>query len=122
MIDDCFKTARRCGTAIPVVKVVETLRHIHPEGTVPATTTVPRDKYRLVQTPQMFDIQLHKKAYSQPYRESFTDDASVIEALGHEVTLVEGNRENIKITTPFDLIVAEALANAQRSTLHSQQP
>jgi 2-C-methyl-D-erythritol 4-phosphate cytidylyltransferase len=70
----------------------------------------------------MFDIQLHKKAYSQPYRESFTDDASVIEALGHEVTLVEGNRENIKITTPFDLIVAEALANAQRSTSHSQQP
>ena len=122
VIDDCFKTARRCGTAIPVVKVVETLRHIHPEGTVPATTTVPRDEYRLVQTPQMFDIQLHKKAYSQPYRESFTDDASVIEALGHEVTLVERDRENIKITTPFDLIVAEALANAQRSTLHSQQP
>ena len=80
---------------------------------------MPRDDYRLVQTPQMFDISLHKKAYSQPYQDSFTDDASVIESLGHDITLVEGNRENIKITTPFDIIVAEALAHSPLSSLPS---
>ena len=68
-----------------------------------------RSDYCLVQTPQCFDIQLLKAANKQPYSESFTDDASVVEAYGHEVTMVEGNRENIKITTPFDLKIAETL-------------
>ena len=54
-----------------------------------------------------------RRAYAQPYRDAFTDDASVVEAAGHEVTLVEGNRENIKITTPFDLAVAEAVLRQQ---------
>ena len=71
--------------------------------------TVPRNDYRLVQTPQTFDIQLLKAANRQPYNDNFTDDASVVEAFGQEITLVEGNRENIKITTPYDMIVAEAL-------------
>jgi 2-C-methyl-D-erythritol 4-phosphate cytidylyltransferase len=62
-----------------------------------------------VQTPQAFDIQLHKRAYAQEYNDGFTDDASVVESLGHPITLVNGNRENIKITTPFDLTIAEAL-------------
>jgi len=70
---------------------------------------VPRDEYRLVQTPQVFDIQLLKAANRQPYRDIFTDDASVVEAYGQQVTMVEGNRENIKITTPFDLTIAEAM-------------
>jgi 2-C-methyl-D-erythritol 4-phosphate cytidylyltransferase len=118
VIADCFSTARRCGTAIPVVKVVETVRHIEPQLSAVASKTVPREDYRLVQTPQMFDIQLHKRAYSQDYKDSFTDDASVVEALGHDVTLVEGNRENIKITTPFDMIVAEAIVNSQQSTVN----
>ena len=73
---------------------------------------MPRDEYRLVQTPQVFDIQLHKKAYAQDYRDSFTDDASVVESMGCAVTLVEGNRENIKITTPFDCVVAEAILSS----------
>jgi 2-C-methyl-D-erythritol 4-phosphate cytidylyltransferase len=71
--------------------------------------TVPRDQYRLVQTPQTFDIQLLKSANRQPYNDGFTDDASVVEAFGHKITLVEGNRENIKITTPYDLKIAEVL-------------
>ena len=71
--------------------------------------TVPRSDYRLVQTPQTFDIQLLKAANRQPYNDSFTDDASVVESYGHGITLVPGNRENIKITTPFDLTIAEAL-------------
>ena len=65
--------------------------------------------YRLVQTPQVFDIQLLKKANKQEYKDSFTDDASVVEGIGQKVTMVEGNRENIKITTPFDIKIAEAL-------------
>jgi 2-C-methyl-D-erythritol 4-phosphate cytidylyltransferase len=78
-------------------------------GAVGGSVTVPRSDYRLVQTPQCFDIQLLKAANRQPYQEGFTDDASVVEAYGHTITLVEGNRENIKLTTPFDLQVAEVL-------------
>ena len=73
------------------------------------SVTVPRDEYRLVQTPQTFDIQLLKAANRQPYNDGFTDDASVVESYGHAITLVEGNRENIKITTPYDLKIAEVL-------------
>ena len=102
----CYSAARTSGAAIPVTPVVETLRHV-------GGHTVPRGDYRLVQTPQVFEASLLKDAYAQPYREAFTDDASVVEAAGHEVTLVEGNRENIKITTPFDLAVAEALLGRQ---------
>ncbi len=172
VIARCFETARQTGTAVPVVPVVETLRKVeaHPQplpkggefdATTPGTTTtstsqnpslreglrvgsstVPRSEYRLVQTPQAFDIQLHKAAYRQPFNDGFTDDASVVEAYwetphqlprggeqeasprgkatgrracsgmaleGVGITLVEGNRENIKITTPFDLIVAESI-------------
>ena len=62
-----------------------------------------------VQTPQVFNKALIKQAYEMSFSESFTDDATVVEKFGHAVELVEGNRENIKITTPFDIIVAEAL-------------
>jgi 2-C-methyl-D-erythritol 4-phosphate cytidylyltransferase len=57
----------------------------------------------------VFDAQLLRRAYAQTYTDAFTDDASVVEALGHDITLVAGNRENIRITTPFDLRVAECL-------------
>ena len=102
VIANCFETARTRKAVVPVVPVVETLRHVS-EG------TKPRGDYRLVQTPQTFDIQLLKAAYRQPYCDAFTDDASVVESYGHAITLVEGNRENIKITTPFDLTIAEAM-------------
>ena len=62
-----------------------------------------------MQTPQVFDVALLHRAYEQAYTELFTDDASVVEALGEKVYLVEGNRENIKLTTPFDLKLAELL-------------
>ena len=107
VIRDCFEAARQTGAAIPVIPVVETIRHL--ENNFQSSKTVPRDEYRLVQTPQAFDIQLHKRAYAQEYNDGFTDDASVVESLGHPITLVNGNRENIKITTPFDLTIAEAL-------------
>ncbi len=107
VIRACYETARTAKAVIPVVPVVETVRHIMPGG---KTETVDRADYRLVQTPQTFDIQMLKQAYAQPYRDCFTDDASVVESAGHEVTLIEGNRENIKITTPFDLRIARILA------------
>lgn len=106
VITACYDEARRSGAAIPVTPVVETLRHIYKGG---GGENVLRSDYRLVQTPQTFDIQLLKQAYEQPYSEHFTDDASVVEALGHSVAMVEGDRVNIKITTPFDMTVAEAL-------------
>lgn len=113
VIARCFAAARQYKAAVPVVPVVETLRQLTGGGANEPqnSLTVPRDQYRIVQTPQAFDIQLHKRAYQQPYCEAFTDDASVVEALGEKVTLVAGNRENIKITTPFDLRIAEALLN-----------
>lgn len=70
---------------------------------------VRRDLFRAVQTPQVFDIALAKRAFNQPYCQSFTDDASVIESLGHTIVMVEGERENIKLTTPLDLKLAELL-------------
>lgn len=113
----CFEQARQQKAVIPVVPVVETLRHIIPESSSTANSpahsvTVPRDEYRLVQTPQCFDIQLLKEANKQPYQDAFTDDASVVEAYGYGVTLVDGNRENIKITTPADLLLAESILNS----------
>lgn len=109
VIGNCYSIAQAAEAVIPVTPVVETLRHITSGD---ASTTVPRSDYRLVQTPQTFTISLLKEAYAQPYNDNFTDDASVVEALGRSITLVDGNRENIKITTPFDLVVAEALCNA----------
>ena len=96
----CFSVAAEGKAVVPVVPVVETLRQILPDG---KSLTRPRDEYRLVQTPQTFPLALLKEAYRQPFSEAFTDDASVVEALGKEITMVEGNRENIKITTPSDL-------------------
>ena len=105
VIKNCYETARTKKAVIPVIPVVETVRHLEGEKSV----TVPRGDYRLVQTPQTFDIQLLKSANRQPYNDGFTDDASVVESYGYEITLVEGNRENIKITTPYDLKIAEVL-------------
>lgn len=102
VIGKCFEEARRKKAVVPVVPVVESLRHV-------SDGAVPRADYRLVQTPQTFDIQLLKQAYRQPFSKDFTDDASVVEAFGHPISMVEGNRENIKLTTPFDLRIAETL-------------
>ena len=105
VIRNCYETARTAKAVIPVIPVVETVRHLQGNS----SETVPRSDYRLVQTPQTFDIQLLKAANRQPYNDGFTDDASVVEAFGFNITLVEGNRENIKITTPYDMKIAEIL-------------
>lgn len=102
----CFEAAEECGAVVPVVPVVETVRQVLADG---SSMTVDRNAYRLVQTPQTFDIQLLKKAYGQPFDPFFTDDASVVEAMGHPIKLVEGNNENIKLTNPADLKLAEGM-------------
>lgn len=109
VIRRCFETARQGKAVVPVAPVVDTLRLIDADG---GSRTVARDDYRLVQTPQTFGIKALKQAYDRPYEKAFTDDASVMEGAGHGITLVEGNRENIKITTPFDLEVAQIIAPA----------
>ncbi|MFW6043961.1 MAG: 2-C-methyl-D-erythritol 4-phosphate cytidylyltransferase, partial [Marinilabiliaceae bacterium] len=105
-IDRCFEVAQKHGAAVPVMEFVETIRKVGGQS----SEVVPRDDYRLVQTPQVFRVSLIKDAYDRYDASSFTDDASVAEAAGYEITLVEGNRENIKITSPFDMLIANALA------------
>lgn len=104
-IQRCFHAARESGSAIPVMEVVESIRKVEGQR----SETRPRNFYRTVQTPQVFKVSLIKNAYESPYSPDFTDDASVVEAAGYDITLVEGNRENIKITSPFDLVVADAM-------------
>ena len=104
-IEHCFADAEHTGAAIPVIECFESLRQIVDGGNISAV----RDLYRLVQTPQVFLSEILLKAYNQLYQPQFTDDASVVEHNGHTISLVNGNRENIKITTPQDLIIAEAL-------------
>lgn len=105
VIARCYDAAREDYAAIPVMPVTDTLRYVdRGQG-----SNVMRDHFRTVQTPQVFDIALARKAFDQPDRPTFTDDASVVESLGCQVTMVEGNRENIKLTTPFDLKLAELL-------------
>lgn len=105
MLDRCFQAVKIQRAVIPVINVVDTVRQLTPDG----SQTVDRNAYKLVQTPQLFKTSLLKQAYEQPYTTAFTDDASVVEAMGEKVALVEGSRENIKITTPFDMKVAETL-------------
>lgn len=106
VVKRCWECAEKFGSAIPVVKPVESVRI---EGCDGKSQHLDRDKCLLVQTPQTFQIGLLKECYEQSYQLSFTDDASVVESCGHEIYVVEGTRENIKLTTPYDLLLAETL-------------
>jgi 2-C-methyl-D-erythritol 4-phosphate cytidylyltransferase len=101
----CFETAAKYGNATPCIAVHETVRQIKSS----TNEMIDRSSLKLIQTPQVFSCQLIKKAFEQPYEPGFTDDASVLERTGETIRLVEGNRENIKVTEPLDLIVAEAI-------------
>ena len=104
-ITETFYFAEKFGNAIPVVPVTESVRVVENAFNKP----MDRCTLRLVQTPQCFLAATIKKAYRVNYHESFTDDASVLEKAGEKIFLCEGNRENIKITTPADLRMAEAV-------------
>lgn len=105
VIEECYIIAEKLGNAIPVIQPVESVRIVENNS----SSAFPRNNVLLVQTPQAFKTNLIKRCYEQPFNTSFTDDASVIEAMGKKIFTVNGNRENIKITTQADLIFANAL-------------
>lgn len=102
-LDRCLDTANTSGSAIPVISLIDSIRKLTPDGSQP----IDRNSLKLVQTPQSFKKDWIKKAYEQAFSNDFTDDASVVQKAGYPINLVEGNLENIKITTSDDLKLAE---------------
>lgn len=114
-IENCHKVAIEKGNALPVIAPSESLREVTGRG----NRAVDRSRFFLVQTPQTFQVTLIKKAYNRRYLRKFTDDASVLEEMGLKVNMVEGNRENIKVTYPEDLLYAEKmLPVTEQSSFH----
>lgn len=104
--------AEKSVAVIPAVAPIDSYRIVEGDD----SRIIDRSALRMVQTPQVFHAEALRAAYEQPFSSTFTDDASVMEAAGHKVTLVEGERENIKITTPSDMLIAEAIINAESET------
>lgn len=104
-ITACYQMAQEKGNAIPCIPVNDSLRKIEGEE----NRMVDRSQYQRIQTPQVFQSSIIKGAFKQDFSNAFTDDSSVIEKNGETVCLVEGNEENIKITRPVDLAIAEVL-------------
>ncbi|HVU54180.1 MAG TPA: 2-C-methyl-D-erythritol 4-phosphate cytidylyltransferase [Puia sp.] len=110
LVHSCYEQAVRLGSAIPVMDPKDSVRVVTGEESV----SVDRSRVKLVQTPQTFLSSVLLSAYAQPYQESFTDEASVVEAHGGKVSLIDGETNNIKITTPVDLVIAEHILAASR--------
>ena len=112
MIREAVKCAVEHGSAIPVIEAVDSFREVTEDG---GSKITDRTKLRVVQTPQIFEAGLIRAAYDTDFDISFTDDASVVErTTPHRVTLCRGERQNIKITTPDDMVIAEAIAKAMK--------
>ena len=109
LIYRCYKQAVQLGSAIPAIAVADSIRKIIGEENVP----VDREYLRIIQTPQTFRTDLILPAFRQEYDPAFTDEATVVEAHGTKVFLIEGEKSNIKVTTPEDLVIAEALLKAR---------
>jgi 2-C-methyl-D-erythritol 4-phosphate cytidylyltransferase len=103
-IKNVMHSVEQHGAGVPVIPLKESIRKFSDEGT---SYAVPREKFCIVQTPQGFPASVLKKSYQTPYQKNFTDDASVVEHAGFPVTVTPGNSENIKITEPFDLQIAQ---------------
>lgn len=114
LIKHCFAAAAEKGSAIPVIPVRESIRQLHSDG---SHRIVDRTEFRLVQTPQCFSLTELKEAYNCEYSAAFTDDASVMEAAGFPLHLVQGEEDNIKMTYSSDLIFAEIILKS-RLALH----
>jgi 2-C-methyl-D-erythritol 4-phosphate cytidylyltransferase len=110
VINRCYSVAEKYGNAVPVIKMTDSIRRISGASNFPAN----REDFRIIQTPQVFSGEILKKAYNLNFSEEFTDDASVVEKLGVKINLVEGNRENIKITTPEDIKYVEQSIQARQ--------
>jgi len=107
-----YKAAEMYGNAVPAVPINDSIRQIESTRTI----AVDRSRFCVTQTPQCFRSDIIKKAYLQDYRYTFTDDAMVVEATGEHIKLVDGNPDNIKITSPKDLVIAEALLKMEGQT------
>lgn len=118
LIRRCYDTALELGNAIPAIPVADSMRQITIDGSEP----VDRSALRIIQTPQTFQAALLLPAFKQPYQDSFTDEATVVEAADIPIHLIPGEKSNIKITTPEDLIIAEALMQAGINITTSQPP
>lgn len=105
VIQRCYTTAVKNGTAIPATECKDSVRIINKND----NKAVDREKIKLVQTPQTFHSKILLPAYAIDFKDQFTDEATVVEAFGLKVNLIEGDRDNIKITTPADLLTAEYL-------------
>lgn len=110
MIARCFDAAKRYHAVIPVIDSTDSLREMI-DGT--KSRIIDRSGIRLVQTPQVFHTDILKKAYETEFKDTFTDDASVVEAMGIDVHLVKGEVTNIKITTPLDLKIGELIVRGE---------
>jgi 2-C-methyl-D-erythritol 4-phosphate cytidylyltransferase len=110
VVEECYRVASEKGNAIPAIRPVETVRF----GSPSSSLHMNRDEVWLVQTPQVFELNRIKKHYQCAWNEMFTDDASVAEANGDTINLVLGNPENIKITNPMDMALAEAIIKTVR--------
>lgn len=123
LIARCFAAAEEHGAAIPVAPITSSVRELTADGKSNAlldpstplreSRAVDRSRLRAVQTPQCFRVPLLRRAFELPYDPAFTDEATLVERLGVAVQLVEGEEHNIKVTTPFDLKVAEVVVGAQ---------
>lgn len=117
---DCARTNR---TAVPVIPVTDTIREVAADG---SSHTIDRSKLRAVQTPQIFDGELLRRAYRDAAamndKSRFTDDASVVEHFGTVISLYEGSRENLKLTTPADMTIAEAILSLREGALGAHEP
>lgn len=105
LIRKCYETALAEGNAIPALECGDSVRLLTANG----NKIIDRNKVKLIQTPQTFHSKILIPAYRIDYKDKFTDEASVVEAFGLSINLIEGDRNNIKITTPFDLRIAEML-------------
>lgn len=105
LIGRCYEQAMKTGSAIPVISCNDSVRLLNEEG----SDALERNRIMLVQTPQVFHSKILLPAFEIDFKEKFTDEATVVESYGMKVSLVEGERHNIKITHPLDLIVAEHL-------------
>ena len=100
-----FRNAEMYGNAVPAIPLNDSIRKIESGKNM----AVDRSRYCIIQTPQCFTTIMLKKAYQKEYKATFTDDASIVEACGEQVHLIDGTTENIKITNPQDLILAETI-------------
>ncbi len=108
-LESCFSIAEKYESAVPVTDAIESIRKVSGDS----SESVDRQFYKMVQTPQVFSFAKLLKAYEQPYSNQFTDDASVFESAGFKIYLSHGNLENIKVTTPMDLLIGEALMSRE---------